>query len=235
MISAGKPRGRSDRPDVWWWCERIDSVAVEETSSEVPAHVARLEREQDRERSRAADALLRRAVGWVLGVGSEALEVTRRCRRCGATRHGQPVIAGVDHLNLSISHSGSYAAVAVSERPVGIDIEDPDGIRIGGSTAGHESGWTLSDWVRIESVLKATGAGLAVDPRSVQLIPDEAGWRLARYPDGAPAESITVDLRLPNGLVGAVTVLSRGATLHPSDLATFRNTQSSRSGGRPAG
>lgn len=41
---------------------------------------------------------------------------------CGA--HGKPYLLGYPDVHFSISHSGKWAACAVSDRPVGIDVQE---------------------------------------------------------------------------------------------------------------
>jgi 4'-phosphopantetheinyl transferase len=130
------------------------------------------------------DSALVRLIGEAVGtIGS--VRIVRACRSCGSDRHGKPhvVVAGGSPLVfVSLARSGGRAVVAVTEvGEVGVDVEalasgDPD---------------DLVEWVRAESLVKATGHGLATDPATLDV------------------PRTTVDLDAPDGFVAAVTVLSR--------------------------
>ena len=78
------------------------------------AHIDRLRRPEDRKRSLAAGILVERLVKSRWGISH--CQLHRR-------ENGQPYLTGCD-LFVSISHSGRYVACAVSQTPVGIDIEE---------------------------------------------------------------------------------------------------------------
>ena len=106
--------------------------------------------------------------------------------------HGAPLLAGSD-LNISISHSRNFAAVAVSVRGrIGIDIEEPrlEQLRrvIGKFLAPEEMPlWgdrLLAAWTCKEAVFKAAGVpgiGLGsiilIEP-DVAMVPDGRRFRL---------------------------------------------------------
>ncbi|MFF1253521.1 4'-phosphopantetheinyl transferase family protein [Pseudarthrobacter sp. NPDC058329] len=186
--------------DVRWWCEPVSAFADMPVPADDAARIGRLARDVDRLRAVAGTVLLRRAVARISGVSTADLRVLRTCRRCGSDRHGKPWFPETD-VHASASHSGWFVAVAVAARPVGIDIE---------AIAAHASGeWGLDEWVRVESVLKATGDGLAVDPRSVELRLDGDHRRVTAYGEGT-LDAVTVDLPTGACAVGAVTVLGTG-------------------------
>ena len=82
----------------------------------------RFRRDADRDRYLLATVLLKAAVARRVGVPAASVVVDRSCVRCGSF-HGRPRIVG-HALHVSLSHSGSFVAVALSERgQVGIDIE----------------------------------------------------------------------------------------------------------------
>lgn len=89
------------------------------------------------------------------------LVVEHRCVHCGSTEHGQPL------GNLSLSHAGGLTLVATAEGPVGIDHEPVDSV-LPDDVVAHpsETEDPLRLWVRKEAILKATGLGLQVDPKS---------------------------------------------------------------------
>jgi 4'-phosphopantetheinyl transferase len=143
--------------------------------------------------------------------------VDRTCERCGRP-HGRPSVVG-PNLDVSVSHSGDLALVAVADGVrVGVDIElirpfefvslmdhvcDPS------ERAGVTDGAAfLRQWTRKEAVVKATGDGMRVPLREVVLAPPDASPRLLRYP-GRPGLRATVrDLAITDGYAAAVAVLS---------------------------
>ncbi len=87
----------------------------------------------------------------------------------------------------SLSHAGCYAVLAVSERPVGVDIEPiakPQVLPRKMLTA-EEIQWLEDNpspedfcllWTRLESALKAEGCGLALEQRAFSLLSDGTPW-----------------------------------------------------------
>lgn len=201
MLTSQMPPARHPAPaTVRWWCEPVAAFAAVPVPAADAPRIARLTRDADRLRAVAGTVLLRRAVARISGVRTADLRVSRSCRRCGSDRHGKPWFPDTG-VHASVSHSGGFVAVAVAARPVGIDIE-----ALTAHTAGE---WELDEWVRVESVLKATGDGLAVDPRSVKLMLDGDQRRVTAYGEGA-LDAVIVDLPPVAGAVGAVTVLGKG-------------------------
>lgn len=90
--------------------------------------------------------------------------------------HGKPFIPGQAHF--SLSHSGKYAAIAVSETPVGLDIERirplpqkalerfllPDEIARCKSAEDGVRFWTMK-----EAVSKVSGTGFAAGAKNIPL------------------------------------------------------------------
>ncbi|GAB4049535.1 hypothetical protein GCM10028775_18330 [Catellatospora paridis] len=109
--------------------------------------------------------LARHALGEVLGIDVEAVEI-------GREPAGRPYVVGVAGLHLAVSHSPNLAAVAVTELgPLGIDVEPVRGLpatelaRRWYSEA--EADWIarrpddfLLLWTQKEAVGKALGVGL---------------------------------------------------------------------------
>ncbi|MCB5165492.1 4'-phosphopantetheinyl transferase superfamily protein [Streptomyces bambusae] len=177
----------------------------------------RIVREADRSRFLAAWVLARIVLGERLDRDPAALEFDRTCRHCGDRSHGKPVVgtAGAG-LDFSVSHTGGLAVVAVSDRPVGVDVED--------TTAGAQPpAAALTEreretcpgyagfarlWTRKEAVLKAAGKGLAVHPGRIEL----RGTTLLALPEelGRPEDYALFDLPLPAPYVGALAVLGPG-------------------------
>ena len=108
------------------------------------------------------EATLIRLVGEVAG-SAEGVRIVRACRSCGSDRHGKPQVvvpSGAPTVHLSLSRSGGRAVVAVTDAgPVGVDLE----------RALAETSDDLVAWVRVESLLKATGHGLTIDPDTLDV------------------------------------------------------------------
>ncbi len=103
--------------------------------------------------------------------------------------YGKPFISGGAHF--SISHSGKWCALAVSDAPVGADIEVPRGISsemIRRCLTDAEQAWCcgsqerfLQLWTRKESIMKACGEGIAMGLKNISALPCEktaAGGKL---------------------------------------------------------
>lgn len=69
----------------------------------------------DRKRSLAGDMLVKKYIGKLYGVKKEEIEIKKGC-------HGKPYVLNLP-VHFNISHSGDYTVVAISDRPIGIDIE----------------------------------------------------------------------------------------------------------------
>jgi 4'-phosphopantetheinyl transferase len=193
----------------------------------------------DRERERAArrgnparyttaHALLRTAVAEQVGGTPQAVVFERTCATCGSHRHGKPTVAGHPELSVSLSYAGGLAVVALSRGgEVGVDVEvvddsdfegfnavtlDPSEVpaldRLGPDRLGVARARV---WARKEAVLKASGHGLAVDPREVVVSGPEEPAALLRWkgdvPLGTGVQLADVPLTEP-GHVAAVALLS---------------------------
>ncbi|WCB95244.1 hypothetical protein DSM104299_03987 [Baekduia alba] len=211
------PRGcqvawaRPSRPDP----SRLDD--------EVRARLARLRHPDDRARH-ATGVLLTDALVREHG-GPDA-----RVRRA---RGRAPVVEGAE-LYVSVAHAGALVAVAVTRiAPVGVDVEALAGAPDAGELAagilaraerdafarccaGRDEAarrWALLTWwTRKEAVLKATGDGLAVEPRDVAVsAPDEPPRLLAFAGRPAlPATCSIADVAPDAEHVGAVALLAGG-------------------------
>jgi 4'-phosphopantetheinyl transferase len=157
----------------------------------------------------AADDLLAAVTSRHLG-GARP-RIGRRCVRCGSVDHGQPVVEGYDvHVSLSRT-PGLVVAAASTAGPVGVDVEVAGTARFPGfeDVAGHpaeHAGEPTVTWVRKEAVLKATGWGLALDPRGLRI---DGTLRVVAWDERlpAPARCWVADLPLPTAFVGAVAVI----------------------------
>jgi Phosphopantetheinyl transferase len=131
-------------------------------------------RPEDRDRFTVGCATSRLVLGRLLGLAPADVPLRRDCASCGRP-HGRPRLPG-DELHLSVSHSGDWVAVAVTDLgPVGVDVERharraaelADAVLSPAEAAAlarlpeAERGTALIEyWARKEAVLKATGDGL---------------------------------------------------------------------------
>lgn len=69
----------------------------------------------DRKRSLAGDLLVKKYLSKIYGIKKEKIEIKKG-------EHGKPYVLNIPaHFN--ISHSGNYVVVAISDQPIGIDLE----------------------------------------------------------------------------------------------------------------
>lgn len=131
---------------------------------------------EDRLGSLAAGLLLRR----VLGVCEDG----KLCEN----DHGKPFLPDGPHFNLS--HGGDLAVLAVSDLPVGVDVEQSDVLpAVMPKRAFAREEWTYFEeeptaerfwflWTRLESTLKADGRGFALEKRDFSVTQDGKPWYL---------------------------------------------------------
>ncbi len=134
-------------------------------------------RESDRKLCILADHIARSLVSEYLNIPEEKVEFT-------FAGNGKPYVAGNDCF-IGISHSGHFAAAAVSENPVGIDIEENKNrdLRILRRTAtdseiefvGSDPQRLLMLWTLKEAHLKCTGDGISGNLKSVSFEIGESG------------------------------------------------------------
>ena len=190
------------------------------------------------------DHLVRDEAARWLDVDEAFVRLVRLCPACGSSRHGRPLLApvpGLEMPHVSVSRAGQVGVVALCDAgAVGVDVEPVGAAGFAGfrDVALHPSepsepsepsdtvrGRTVT-WVRKESLLKATGHGLGVDPRLVRLTdpaepPAVVAWQAPR----PPAQVWMADIVTAPGHVAAVTVLT-GEPLH---LVVRRATRAARS------
>lgn len=142
----------------------------------------------------------------MLGLPNSGARVTNHCPVCGSSEHGPPGVAGIPKsipLSISISYADDLTIVALTRvGPVGVDVERSEAASFSGVNAVfHHERESMTDigdetitWVRKESLTKATGRGLIVDPREVQLSPADSPPRLIAWdaPD-PPKEPVWLD------------------------------------------
>jgi 4'-phosphopantetheinyl transferase len=191
--------------EVWWG--RIGQVRDEFAEDLDPVERQRLEayvRVEDKARFLLGCTIVRKVLAARLSLPAASIGLDRACPDCGRP-HGKVRADGVE---LSVTHSGELVGVAVSDRPVGLDVEKIDpGIDVDGlakvSLADHEiQNLEQYDdkprafsryWTRKEAVVKATGDGLRTDLRTVT---------------GPPAGLQLVDLDVGLDYTAALAVVS---------------------------
>ena len=164
-----------------------------------------------------ADALLRAEAARFHEVAPAQIVLAHECPRCGSDQHGRPVLlatAAVRHpAHVSLARAGRLSVVALTDAgPVGVDVEATGAADFVGfaETAlhpGERSGPPVDPtraWVRKESLLKAYGLGLAVDPGDVRL--DDGGLAAWDSPHRPPGAVWLREVAVP-GHVAAVAVL----------------------------
>jgi 4'-phosphopantetheinyl transferase len=185
-----------------WWADLADvrSHHVDLLDPVERARRARYVKPADRDRFTLAVAVTRLVLGERLGLSPDRVPLDRSCRRCGAP-HDRPRIADHDsRLRISISHSGSRVAVAVTTGgDIGVDVEQL-GARIGLASltesvltteeaaelrripSGEQDAGFLAYWTRKEAILKASGEGLRVAPDQLAVSPPDQPPRLLAWP-----------------------------------------------------
>ena len=175
-----------------------------------------------------AHALLRTVAGEWTGQPPAGVAFERQCVTCGSTAHGKPVVRGHDDVYVSLSYAGDLALVSATlVGQTGVDVEQVDGAEFDGFEAvtlaedelrGFEdvasadlAAARARVWARKESVLKASGHGLVVDPRDVVVSAPTLPAALVQWrgdrPLTAPAQ--LYDVTLPDRrYAAAVTVLT---------------------------
>ena len=154
----------------------------------------------------------RREVAYALireVVGDADLVVTQVCDRCGGDHgpvvgEGGPVrVRGADARARVSGDEVAVVAVATGVAALGIDAEfEVDPVRDAAGIAaalGRESA-SIHDWGRVEAALKASGAGVHIDPSQVLVQGPPGSWT-ATVP-GTAASFRGADLsRIPNLVV----------------------------------
>lgn len=171
-----------------------------------------------------ADCLVREEAVKSWGLPEHEVRLVRLCTSCGSTSHGQPrlvPIPGTTATHVSISRSGGVTVVALcAAGPVGVDVEPANAAGFKGfsSVCLHPSEQAATTrertvtWVRKESLLKATGHGLVIDPGTVRLTrPSEPPAVLEWTGPALPAATWMLDVTTIPGHVAAVTVLATSA------------------------
>lgn len=141
---------------------------------------------------RVARAMTRVVLADALGTDPQRVPISRRCVHCGHPTHGRPTVAGddriSDRISFSLSHSGSFAVIALADGAVriGVDVEQVKPRRRLGALAARVlndeeyAAWLaleeggderlrsfLRAWTTKEAYLKALGIGIATRLRDV--------------------------------------------------------------------
>lgn len=152
--------------------------------------------EADRRLSIAVWLLLRQMLAE-RGLNADSLPVSE-------DEFGKPAFEPSLGIHFNLSHAGERVMAAVSDRPVGCDVErivpfdegvarecltDEELSWIGRQPSGSERDTAfLLLWVRKEAYVKAVGRGLGIDLKSFSVLPGQcpADWffRDLDYPDG---------------------------------------------------
>ncbi len=236
------PSARTPLPprhvEVWWSSIDLPPAELDALRADLDegerARISRLAAPDDRRRAVVAHGLLRRRVARLLGVEPVAVPVVRHCMVCGAHDHGKPAVGARDAPEVSLTHAGTMAAVAISTAgPVGIDLEplrrDVDWSATrrhvfsvpewdATAAAADPQSARLWAWTRKEAAAKATGHGLAAGLERVAVgeAAGVGGWRDVAMPtEVTDATAIRVlDLDLGPAWTAAVAVV--GADLPPT-------------------
>lgn len=194
------------------------------------ARLRGLTRPADRGRFGLSRRLVKHLVAELSQVPAASVRLDYACARCGA-QHGRPVVVAPEPARpwfVSIAHAEDRVLVAACRLgPVGVDVERvaavgfpgfdgvaltaAEGAAVAELPAVERAGARADLWVRKEAILKAGGAGLRVDPATVEV----SSWpgRLEEVDVGAGySAAVAVTLRATSsgaGVVSRPTVLCR--------------------------
>ena len=171
---------------------------------------------QDRRLSLAGYTTLIQLVARHLGRPIESISIE-------ADATGRPFVCEEPDLRVTLSHSGTWLLAAVSDVPVGVDIEEivaANEWRIEPALTSSERRWvrhsrgsdrpvrSTSLWVVKESYLKALGVGLRSDPKHIHVDVPRSGHAHVRD-DGRPHSPFLPSARVAqfDGYVLAACIL----------------------------
>ena len=213
-----------------WFLDRLgplDPRWIDVLDAEERARASAFRSPEQRESFTASHALVRTALS-TYGACAPA------DWRFGLSPEGRPLLLGDSGLRFSLTHSGTWAAVAIGAgQAIGLDIEpvrpERDALplarrffgaeeteRLGGLPPGERPAGFARLWTVKEAVLKARGCGLTEPLRSVEVDLDPSG-QLVRVE--APGGPWAVRSWLPEpGWCAALAV----STENPLSVASFR-------------
>lgn len=179
------------RCDVWWARPAAATERLLRMLDDIDRErYAAYRRDTDRHRFLTGRTLIRTIAGERLGIEPEQVKLDSSCFGCGKP-HGKPRVVGAAGVEVSVSHSGDWVALAITDgAPVGVDVEEvrnaevSDLARISFSAAEQEAFAAVPEelrrtafftyWSRKEAVVKATGKGMSVPMSSLTLAPFDA-------------------------------------------------------------
>jgi 4'-phosphopantetheinyl transferase len=154
------------------WCERGLDAATLDADDHTQA--GRLRDADARRRLMARRSVTRRLLADSLDADPSSVAIERTCPTCNATDHGRPVVTGAA-VEFSVSACRGTGVVAISNRPVGVDIEvvrsDLEPLAFALSADERQGVLALAPnrqglaflrlWTAKEAVLKAAGRSVA--------------------------------------------------------------------------
>jgi 4'-phosphopantetheinyl transferase len=231
-VSTASSTLPSNECHVWWLVPSAVPASLEAVLDARERHRhGRLRRPADQLSYLAAHVLARLALAFYLDRDPAELRLGVRCRGCGSTDHGKPMLLHPqEDVEFSLSHSGGRVAVAVARgASVGVDVEAiaPDGDYSG--VAAHVLSTPEKDellalpggeraiafvryWSRKEAVLKATGFGLGVPPSGLTVTSPKKPARVLDWVGGPerPAALSLHDLDPGPGYAACVALVDWG-------------------------
>lgn len=203
--------------------DHADPTADLLLSPDEKLRASRFVRPRDRARFVAARSLLRRSLGSVVGLAGKDLVF-------GYEATGRPHLVGIAAApDFNVSHSDDVVLIAISRAGrVGVDIEAVRPMEDLEGLAGqmmHPVEWELfiglsedqraarffQLWTRKEALLKASGVGLSLDPRSVLVGLAAADQDISCMVGSTP--SILRTIAAPDGFAAAICAPECGARL----------------------
>lgn len=162
-------------------------AALRAVSDERRQYALRYRHEHDQRLCLAAYLLLHKALKLECGI-AELPQFTMG-------EHGKPTLVGHPDIHFNMSHCHGVVACAVSDQPVGIDVEridryDPDLLQRTMNAIERKLIAASADaatmfirlWTMKESVLKLTGEGISRDLHTVLLHPDRYRFHTTIHP-----------------------------------------------------
>jgi 4'-phosphopantetheinyl transferase len=214
-----------------WWAAR--SAARDQhrhlLDTDEAARWQHFRHDDDRARTLVGIALAKTVLAGMVGAPPADIRFDRTCPRCERP-HGKPRLAEpAAPIHLSVSHSGDRICVAVTTcAPVGVDVEAISALRHLERTAravltdaefrrwttlppGRQDTELVRAWTRKESLLKATGHGLALPMDGIELVRRDGVLHVQRWPDGETWPRAHLhDLSPGPGYLACLTILAPG-------------------------
>ncbi len=168
MWTAAVALSAADAAAGWSWLDAAEAERARSSSHQGPR--------SPRDRFVGARTRLRQIVAGYLDRPPAAIRVVPGDCPCGEVGRGRPVLVDGGGLQVSISHAGSFVAVALAwNAPLGVDIEQDavhrpvDGPRLAArffapgeqEMVAAEPATFAQLWARKEAVGKALGTGIA--------------------------------------------------------------------------